>query len=117
LLAVGFYLNYRRVAHCAPGGSCPPRRAAGTRFARAMLWLSTVMVIAFALLPEYMGRARPLFAMLDEAVASGTQLAGDDSTATAALEGQWLARFAVAEEETVDVVRELVLLPSRWAGE
>lgn len=56
LLAVGFYLSYRkpRIA-CGLDGSCssPNRRLRGAN--RAMLWLSAALVAAFAFFPEYVG--------------------------------------------------------------
>lgn len=57
LLAFGFYLNYRpaRKEVCA-GEQCvtPNRRL--QRFNRAMLWSSAVLVLAFSLFPNYIGR-------------------------------------------------------------
>ena len=46
LLAGAFYLTYRgRASACAPGDGCSTSRP--SRFARAMLWIS-VVVVAFA---------------------------------------------------------------------
>lgn len=52
LLGVGFYLNYRRVADCAPDGTCPPRRPPLRSFNRVVLWISAALVASFALFPE-----------------------------------------------------------------
>ncbi len=55
LLAAGFYLVYLRKPACGPGEACsvPNRRL--TRINRAMLWIATVFVAAFALFPSYVG--------------------------------------------------------------
>ncbi len=52
LLGVGFYLNYRRGADCAPDGSCPPRRPWFRSLNRAALWVSAAFVVGFAMFPE-----------------------------------------------------------------
>lgn len=52
LLGVGFYLNYRREAPCAPDGSCPPERPLLRRINRVVLWSSAVLVAVFASFPE-----------------------------------------------------------------
>lgn len=52
LLAVGFYLNYRRDDPCDPDGSCPPERQRFRVANRAVLWSSAGLVAIFALLPE-----------------------------------------------------------------
>lgn len=52
LLGVGFYLNYRRRADCAPEGSCPPRRPWSRSLNRAALWVSAALVASFAVFPE-----------------------------------------------------------------
>ena len=50
-LGLGFYFSYRRKAACAPGEVCAPSGLA--RFNRVMLWISAVLVLAFATFPYY----------------------------------------------------------------
>jgi copper chaperone CopZ len=52
LLGVGFYLNYRRGADCAPDGTCPPRRPLLRSLNRVVLWISAALVASFAVFPE-----------------------------------------------------------------
>lgn len=54
LLAVGFYLVYRKPkpAQACEGEACAPQ-APGERAAKAMLWLATLAVLALALFPKY----------------------------------------------------------------
>ena len=54
LLGVGFYLVYRK-PRCAPGEACEVPNPRLQRFNRGMLWLTTVLVAAFAFFPEYIG--------------------------------------------------------------
>lgn len=54
LLGVGFYLVYRK-PRCAPGEACEVPSPRLQRFNRGMLWLTTVLVAAFAFFPEYVG--------------------------------------------------------------
>lgn len=54
LLAFGFYAAYwRRPPACAPDEACAPQDV--PRAGRLMLWLMTVLVVAFALSPYYIG--------------------------------------------------------------
>lgn len=53
LLGGGFYYNYFRKPDCAPGDACEAPRPRLRRFNRAVLWLSTAAVIAFAMFPSY----------------------------------------------------------------
>lgn len=66
LLGVGFYLNYRREAVCAPDGSCPPSRPWLRSLNRVVLWVSAALVAVFALFPEIASltsrNARPVVA-------------------------------------------------------
>ncbi len=50
-LGLGFYMSYRRKAACSPGEACAPSGLA--RFNRVMLWVSAVLVLAFATFPYY----------------------------------------------------------------
>lgn len=54
LLGSGFYLVYRN-PRCGPGEACEVPNPRLQRFNRGMLWLTTVLVAAFALFPEYVG--------------------------------------------------------------
>ncbi len=57
LLAVGFYLVYRKQepVQACEGEACAPR-APGRRAAKAMLWLATLAVLALAFFPKYGGK-------------------------------------------------------------
>lgn len=55
LLAAGFYLVYLRKPACAPGEACAVPNPRLTRINRAMLWIATAFVAAFALFPSYVG--------------------------------------------------------------
>jgi len=55
LLGVGFYLTYFRKEACAPGSECALPNPKLRRFNRAMLWIATVVVVAVALFPNYVG--------------------------------------------------------------
>lgn len=53
-LASSFWLVYRK-PRCAPGQSCEVPNPRLRRFNRGMLWITTALVAAFALFPEYVG--------------------------------------------------------------
>jgi copper chaperone CopZ len=55
LLSVGFYLTYFRPQACVPGSECAPPNPKLRRFNRVMLWTATVVVVAVALFPNYVG--------------------------------------------------------------
>jgi copper chaperone CopZ len=55
LLSVGFYLTYFRTRACAPGSECPLPNPKLRRFNQVMLWMATVVVVAFAFFPNYVG--------------------------------------------------------------
>lgn len=55
LLGLGFYLSYFRREACAPGSSCAVPNPKLQRLNRAMLWVATAFVLAFALFPSYAG--------------------------------------------------------------
>ncbi|MGC8625779.1 MAG: mercuric transporter MerT family protein [Phycisphaerae bacterium] len=69
-LGLGFYFSYRRTATCAPGEACAPSGLA--RFNRVMLWVSAVLVLAFATFPYY---SAPLL----QAVGAGGNTASSNS--------------------------------------
>ncbi len=56
LLAMGFYINYFRKERCGPNEPCTSPDSKLQRFNRGTLWFSTVLVLAFALFPSYVGR-------------------------------------------------------------
>lgn len=53
LLGAAFYLVYFRKERCAPGGACAVPDAKSRRLNRILLWVATVLVIAFAAFPKY----------------------------------------------------------------
>lgn len=55
LLALGFYLSYFRKVPCLPGSTCAVLNPRLRGFQRAMLWIATVFIAAFALFPNYHG--------------------------------------------------------------
>ncbi len=55
LLASGFYLVYFRSTRCAPGSSCAVPKPRLLRLNKAMLWVATAVVVAFAAFPRYVG--------------------------------------------------------------
>lgn len=57
LLACAFYFAYRKPA-CAPGEPCAMPNPGLRRFNKVAIWAVTVMVIAFAAFPQYIGALR-----------------------------------------------------------
>ena len=55
LLALGFYLNYFRREKCEDGEACATPNRTLQRTSRVVLWVATAGVLAFALLPTYVG--------------------------------------------------------------
>lgn len=55
LLGLGFYFAYGRKEACAPGEACAVPNPRLKRFNRVMLWVSAVVVAAFAFFPSYAG--------------------------------------------------------------
>ncbi len=55
LLGGGFYFAYFRRQECGSGGDCSMPNPRLKRFNRAMLWIATVAVVAFAFFPSYVG--------------------------------------------------------------
>jgi len=55
LLGTGFYLVYFRKAACTPDGTCTRPNRKVERFSRAVLWISTAVVITVAFFPNYVG--------------------------------------------------------------
>ena len=52
-LGAGFYFVYFRKPACKPGDACAVPKPKLQRFNRSMLWVATVVVIAFSLFPSY----------------------------------------------------------------
>ena len=69
-LGLGFSTSYRRKTACATGTACSPSGLA--RFNRGMLWVSALLVLAFATFPYY---SAPLL----QAVGQGGNKASSDS--------------------------------------
>ncbi len=59
LLGTGFYFVYFRKPQCAPGSACATPSRKLQRFNRVMLWIATVVVIATAAFPKYVGYLVP----------------------------------------------------------
>ena len=55
LLAGGFYLAYFRKERCEPGQACAVPNPRLIRFNKVMLWVASVVVLLFALFPNYVG--------------------------------------------------------------
>jgi len=55
LLATGFYLVYLRRGRCEVDGACAVPNPKLIRFNKAMLWIASAVVLAFALFPSYVG--------------------------------------------------------------
>ena len=55
LLAAGFYLVYFRKQRCEPGSTCAVPNPRVARLNKVMLWVATVVVLLFALFPNYVG--------------------------------------------------------------
>lgn len=97
LLAVGFYLNYFRKERCAAGGACARPNPKLPRLNRWMLWFSTVLVLAFAFFPNYVGVLLKL------------EAAAEDTTAVRLLSND-AAELRAAFNQDIDKVRLLLLL-------
>ena len=69
-LGLGFYMSYRRKTVCGTGEVCSPSGLA--RFNRGMLWVSALLVLAFATFPYY---SAPLL----QAMGQGGNKASSDS--------------------------------------
>jgi copper chaperone CopZ len=59
LLGTGFYFVYFRKPYCAPGSACATPNLKLQRVSRVMLWVATVVVIATAAFPNYVGYLTP----------------------------------------------------------
>ncbi len=106
LLAVGFYLVYRKPAATCEGETCAVPRS--RRWARWSLWIVTVVVVALAAFPVYYGRitaARP--APLTTAVQTPIatvelKISGMTCEACAGVVGQVLQKVPGVQSARVD---------------
>lgn len=80
-LGAGFYFAYFRKPACKPGDACAVPNPKIQRFNRAMLWVATVFVIAFALFPYYSPALIRTFA--DPPAAAPTSSSGQSGDAAA----------------------------------
>lgn len=59
LLAFSYYSVYFRAGQCEPDSACTTAKPRSLRFTKAMLWISTVFIVAFAAFPKYVGALLP----------------------------------------------------------
>ncbi|MBV8817918.1 MAG: cation transporter [Acidobacteriaceae bacterium] len=88
LLAFGFYATYwRRAPDCAPGEACAPTKA--HRTGTFLLWFASVLVVAFALMPYYIGFVGSALTRktAPAALAPAADQAGQFETLTVRVEG------------------------------
>lgn len=83
LLGAGFYFVYFRKPKCAPGEACEVPNPRLQRINKVSLWLATVLVVAFATFPNYVGA---FFGDNGSGTAASAQTASDVSR-TYAIEG------------------------------
>jgi copper chaperone CopZ len=81
LLAIGFYRAYFRRQECAPGEACATKPI--NRAGHAGLWIVSVLVLAFALSPYYLGY---ITARITQAAPTPATLAITDESLQAGLE-------------------------------
>lgn len=82
LLGAGFYFVYFREPRCAPGAACATPNRRLQRFNRVMLWTATIVVIATAAFPKYVGYLIP-----QEAAAQTVVPANHVATASLGIDG------------------------------
>lgn len=97
-LAIGFYLVYARAPKCEPGTACATDNRRATRWSKVGLWLSTVVIVAFATFPKYVGALLPSSPSNREAVS-------EVETVTLSIEGLTCEACAVHLRE------ELLTIP------
>jgi copper chaperone CopZ len=102
LLGLGFYLNYFRKERCAPGEACATPNPRLRKMNRGMLWISTALVIAFALFPNYVGH---LFGVQPTAAESTT---ASTDTWTIAIDGMTCAGCETAVNQSLAEVPGVV---------
>ncbi len=82
LLGTGFYFVYFRRPVCAPGSACAAPNPKLRRFNQVMLWVATVVVIASAPFPNYVG-----YLLAGSAPAEATVPAKELTTVNLRIEG------------------------------
>lgn len=79
ILAVGFYLAYRKRAVVCPDGSC--ELSSGSRTMKAGLWLATILAAAVGTFPNWSARALGSIAIPADAQILAFQISGMDCAA------------------------------------
>lgn len=102
LLGLGFYLNYFRKELCEPGSACDRPNPRLRKMNRGMLWVSTGLVLAFALFPSYVGH---LFGVQPTAAESTAALA---DTWTITIDGMTCAGCEAAVNQSLAEVPGVV---------
>ncbi len=92
LLAFSFYSVYFRAGQCEPGSACATTKPRSLRVTKAMLWVSTVFIVAFAAFPKYVGALLP-----DDRPAAGERV--DARTVLYTIEGMTCEACAVTLRE------------------
>jgi copper chaperone CopZ len=111
LLGLGFYLNYFRKERCGPSEACETPNPRLRRMNRAMLWISTVLVVAFTLFPDYVGH---LFGVQSTAAESTT---ASTDTWTIAINGMTCAGCEAAVNQSLAEVAGVVHVTASYADE
>lgn len=126
LLGLGFYLNYFRKERCAPDGSCAPPPPRLRRMNRISLWVSTALVLAFALFPSYADELfdlRPTTAPANASIKVGklnflgAACPGCGVAVNQSLAGHWISEFQDQDGGTIELTMDLGLAHSHWVGE
>jgi len=94
MLAIGFYLVYARAPKCEPGSACATGTRRSARVSKVMLWVSTVVIIAFAAFPKYVGALLPQ-------TSPPTALAGQTRTVEIGIEGMSCEACAIPLREAL----------------
>lgn len=97
-LGVGFYFAYFRKGACGPGGACAAPNRRLKRVNRAMLWVASVVVVAVALFPNYVGL------LLRRGQPASAAEAGPTQTVTLRIEGMTCDACAVHVESELAAV-------------
>ena len=79
---------------------------------RSMLWVSTALVLTFALFPSYVSH---LFGVQPTAAESTAASTAPETEST--LAGHWVTALEEQNGETIDVIMDLGVVNSRWVGE
>ncbi len=108
LLGTGFYFVYFRAPVCAPGSACAAPNPKLRRFNRVMLWVATVVVIASATFPKYVG-----FLLAGSAPAEAAVPAGELTILNLRIEGMTCDGCATIVRSALGDVPGV---HSAWAG-